>query len=125
MRKKGFAPVILIVVVGVFIVVGLALWYLAAVQPKSKEACEAMGGSWGRVGLNPEEVCNLPTSDAGKICSGSSECEGSCIADLSSEDYQKAQHENLYTNGKCTRWKMTVGCLAFVEDGEVQNICVD
>ena len=95
--------------------------------PKDKESCEAQGGIWGKVGLSSEEVCNLPTSDAGKECSDSDECEGSCIAELSEEDWDKAEQGIVvYTKGKCTAWKITVGCSAFVENGKVEGIlCVD
>lgn len=96
------------------------------VTPKDKKSCEALGGKWGTVGLHLEEVCNLPTSDAGKICSGSSECEGSCIAEQSNEDREKAESGIIYTKGKCTAWKITVGCHAFVENGKVEGIlCAD
>lgn len=94
--------------------------------PKDKESCEAQGGKWGNIGLSPEDVCNLPTSDAGKECSDSDECEGSCIAELSKRDWDKAVYGVVYTKGKCTAWKITVGCHAFVEDGKVEGIlCVD
>jgi hypothetical protein len=95
------------------------------VVPKDKTSCEALSGKWGRIGLDPEEYCNLPTSDAGKECSSSNKCEGSCIAKLSEEDWDKAIHGVVYTKGKCTAWKVTVGCRAFVEDGKVRILCVD
>ena len=94
--------------------------------PTDKESCEALGGRWGSIGLSLNEKCNLPTSDAGKECSNSAECEGSCIAELSEEDWDKAVRGIVYTKGKCTAWKITVGCQAFVEDGKVEGIlCVD
>lgn len=99
---------------------------------KDKTSCEALGGSWGRIGLDVEESCNLPTSDAGKECLNSTDCEGSCIAELSKEDWDKlwskvmGEEIIIYTKGKCTPWKVTVGCHAFVEDGKVEWIlCVD
>jgi len=94
--------------------------------PTDKESCEALGGRWGRIGLSLEEQCNLPTSDAGKECSDSDECEGSCIAELSEEDWEKAIYGVVYTKGKCTAWIITIGCHPFVEDGKVEGIlCVD
>ena len=96
--------------------------------PSDKESCESLGGRWEKIGLSQEESCNLPTSDAGKICSDSSECQGSCIAELSKEDLDKVSGQNdfVYTKGKCSRWKITAGCNAFVKDGKVENIlCVD
>ncbi len=93
-----------------------------------KESCEKLGGKWGRFGADapPAGECNLPTKDAGKVCSGSSECEGDCIAELSQSDWNKATNGIVYTKGKCTAWKITVGCQAFVENGKVQGIlCKD
>lgn len=95
--------------------------------PADKESCEALGGKWGRIGAYPEEECNLPTSDAGKECSGYDECEGSCLADLSEDEQSKvAQGIVVYTKGKCSAWKITVGCLTLVEEGKVSGIiCID
>lgn len=96
------------------------------IAPTNKESCLATGGRWGRIGLSLNEVCNLPTFDAGKQCSNSNDCEGSCLAELSKEDWDKAAKGIVYTKGKCTAWKITVGCQAFVENGKVEGIlCVD
>ncbi|MBL7206156.1 MAG: hypothetical protein ISS36_00985 [Candidatus Aenigmarchaeota archaeon] len=96
-------------------------------QNPLKIACEAKGGRWGRIGLDATPSCNYPASDAGKECSDSSECQGRCVADLSDEDYDKAQEgEIIYTNGNCTSKRTVVGCNAFVEDGMVYGIlCID
>lgn len=94
--------------------------------PTDKESCEALGGRWGTIGLQPEEECNLPTSDAGKECSDWGDCEGACIADLSQEDLEEAPEGVVHTKGKCSASKIVVGCHAFVEDGKVYGIlCVD
>lgn len=96
--------------------------------PKDKAACEAQGGKWGRIGLAPRDACNLPTSDAGQICSDSSECEGACVADLSRADYDRVTKNKVIIDsaGKCTPWRIVVGCLAVVTDGKVNGImCID
>jgi len=94
--------------------------------PSDRESCEALGGQWGRLGLAPEEECNLPTSDAGKVCSDWDDCEGACIAELSQDDLDNAPEVVVYTEGKCSAWRIIVGCHAFVEDGRVHGIlCVD
>jgi hypothetical protein len=95
-----------------------------------REACEAKNGEWGRVGLRLTEVCNLPTADAGKICSDQSDCEGDCLAELSEVDYEKLTKntgkEVIVTKGKCTAWKVTMGCNAYVKNGRVEGImCAD
>jgi hypothetical protein len=96
--------------------------------PKDQAACEAQGGKWGRIGLAPREECNLPTTDAGKVCSDSSECEGMCVANLSREDYDRVTKNRVVIDakGKCTPWRIVVGCLAIVTDGKVNGIlCID
>ena len=97
--------------------------------PWDKETCEARGGKWGYVGLLREERCNLPTLDAGKVCSNQNECEGACLADLSKEEQDRVtkQKEIIETKGECTSWLLTIGsCDAYVEDGKVDSIlCVD
>lgn len=96
--------------------------------PKDKVTCEAQGGRWGRIGLSPVEQCNLPTPDAGKVCSDSSDCTGMCIADLSKADYDRVWRDKavIQTSGKCAPWRITVGCVPQVTNGKVQGIiCID
>lgn len=51
-------------------------------ESNTKISCEQKGGIWGimRDIPNAQPECNLPTSDAGKECSNSSECESFCEA---------------------------------------------
>lgn len=96
--------------------------------PKDKATCEAQGGRWGKIGLAPIEQCNLPTPDAGKVCSDSRDCTGMCIAELSKEDYDRVWRDKavIQTMGKCAPWRITVGCVPQVTNGKVQGIiCID
>jgi len=94
--------------------------------PTDKESCEALGGRWGRIGLLLEEKCNLPTSDAGEECRDWDDCVGACIAELSLEVSDRAPEGVVYTTGRCSAWRITMGCHAFVEDGKVYGImCAD
>lgn len=97
--------------------------------PKNEKDCIAQDGQWGKIGLYPEEVCNIPASDAGKICNDSGECQGSCIAALSEKEYNALRSErgkSIRTNGACSSWLIIVGCLPVVENGRVNGIlCVD
>lgn len=94
--------------------------------PKDKETCEQKGGTWKKMGSHPMEECNLPTTDAGKICSGSKECEGVCLADIKHEDFQKGMRgQKFKTQGKCSSWTKVVGCLGYVYQGWAQLVCVD
>jgi hypothetical protein len=97
-------------------------------MPKDQSTCLAAGGKWGLVGLGLRDQCNLPTSDAGTICSDSSECESLCLAALSKADQERITREkvNLQTKGKCAPWRIVVGCIAPVENGQVKGIlCID
>ncbi len=96
--------------------------------PQDKESCESQGGRWGPIGLSPEEVCVMPTTDAGKVCLDSSECQSACVADLNQlEDYITVNmHIPIPATGKCTAWKSVVGCNAYVKHGVVNGVlCVD
>jgi hypothetical protein len=96
--------------------------------PQDRAACEALGGKWGRIGLNPREQCNLPATDAGRECSSSSECEGLCLAEgYSWDELSDAMRENkiIQTAGKCSAWRIVVGCVPMVEDGLLRPICID
>ncbi|MBU0762373.1 MAG: hypothetical protein KKD39_05055, partial [Candidatus Altiarchaeota archaeon] len=79
-------------------------------EPKNKIDCEALGGRWGRMGLYPEEICNLKTKDGGRICMDSSECEGICIAELTPEERKKAQNSKIKATGKCSEYMKKAGC---------------
>jgi putative hemolysin len=98
--------------------------------PDNKNGCIAAGGKWGPVGISRHELCNLPTGDGGKICIDSSECNGTCIADESLTSDQMDQlrdgGSSVRTTGKCTAWRITVGCQAVVNNGETRGLlCVD
>jgi hypothetical protein len=95
--------------------------------PQDQASCEAQGGRWGRIGRSPREQCNLPASDAGKQCLSSSECEGLCLADISSDQLDAVMRGKnvVHTSGKCSAWRIVVGCVPMVEDGVIRPICID
>lgn len=116
--KNRYALVLLIILV--ILAVGLA----APLVPPLY--CEARGGYWRPYGPGGRPECIPRTSDGGKACSSSSECEGSCIAELSPEDLARAKEgETVHANGKCSVFKVVLGCLPFVENGTVRIICLD
>ena len=94
--------------------------------PKDKVSCEKIGGVWKRPGPRPTEECNIPTKDAGKVCFESNQCEGVCLADLSSEDISKGMKGKLFkTQGKCSDYIKVFGCRAYVYAGWAQVVCAD
>jgi hypothetical protein len=96
-------------------------------KPTDQAACEAQGGKWGPIGLYPQEVCNLPTTDAGTTCTDSSQCQSACVAELTQQQFDDAFRKGaiIETSGTCAAWQILVGCIPFVEDGKVSIICID
>ena len=86
-----------------------------------RASCQSEGGFF----VEALEVCQLPSSDVGKACRDSSECEGFCEADLSAEEISKvANEERMEKTGACGQWKnFFAGCSYVVEDGLVERFC--
>jgi len=96
--------------------------------PTDREDCESRGGEWAIFGFDAQvEECNIPTTDAGKICNDGSECQGNCFADLTDEQETIVlSGETLQTSGKCSARTLDFyGCHAWVERGEVIILCSD
>ena len=87
------------------------------------EMCEKAGGNY----IEELTVCQLPMSDAGRVCKSKPQCEGFCEADLSSEEISKiAKGEQVEKTGTCGRWKdFFSGCFYVVENGKVERLCAD
>ena len=118
MNKK---ILLLPVVVAILGVVGYRLFiHLSVPTPtlplKEKEqACLKAGGVFVKIGLRDVEVCNFKTTDAGKSCTDSQQCQGSCVT----EDANA-------TSGNCTDWKIIEGCHAIFHKGKSSGIvCLD
>lgn len=123
MKKKisGIAIILCVVLAGFYIYNNYtpAILEIDKVKlpslPENREECLAQGGKWGRIGLSEFEKCNLKTSDLGKKCTDSSQCQGSCLGEGT---FSRA--------GKCSEWRITVGCHYFVSDGNVEGqLCAD
>lgn len=75
-----------------------------------RAACLAQGGTVGRGGLLPDELCFRPTPDAGKACTKASDCAGSCMADTLT----------------CSEVTPVFGCYDYMdEQGRKAGICAD
>lgn len=69
--------------------IGLALFALLATgcsgerrEVHSSAECQEAGGKWMQVCLSRQYRCVRDYADGGKNCRDSSECEGSCVVDL-------------------------------------------
>lgn len=95
-------------------------------SPDNQIDCEAVNGKWQESDLK----CLVATTDAGKECNDSSECQGYCAVDLSQgpEIYSRFISEGrpVKTSGVCSENIFKYGCLAIAEEGFVNKIaCVD
>ena len=82
------------------------------VDPSAKKSCY-FGGPDGR-----SEICSQPTSDGGKLCTSSNECQGVCLS--SGGGGREGRRI-----GKCSNITGVVSCQDFIEDGYLRTICVD
>ena len=80
--------------------------------------CMRVGGEWTQLGRAPVKQCLRQTTDAGKACSDSQQCEGQCIA-------PEGTTEGAETGGACSVDTNPFGCQQRVRDGVAMTICID
>ena len=115
-------------IIAILLIAGYFIWNQEALAPTDSQQieiqptptpaitaegqdCIKKGGEWKTFGLRTKEECDLPTSDAGKTCTDSSQCESGCFTD----------HLGA-TSGKCGENTVIVGCgLIFVENGKTSG----
>ncbi|VDC27300.1 hypothetical protein [Pseudogemmobacter humi] len=79
-------------------------------SPAERAECLAAGGSVGRGGLLPDEICFRPLKDAGKVCTKATDCEGVCLA----------------STRTCSKVEPMSGCYELLDgQGRQLAICVD
>lgn len=94
--------------------------------PKNKEECLQIGGVWKKLGPDPVESCNIKAEDRGSICTDNSECEGWCQSDLSREQLQEGMRgKTLKGKGRCSVWRVELGCFGMLKQGTISVICID
>jgi hypothetical protein len=81
--------------------------------PTNEQGCLKQGGTWGPQGMGQQDLCDLPTTDAGQPCTDSSQCEGTCFASDTS------------SIGTCSPRRPNFGCLTVMKDGMPIGLCVD
>ncbi|MBB1486797.1 hypothetical protein H4O21_09265 [Oceanospirillum sp. D5] len=87
---------------------------------KTRESCEAEGGTWQRVGLARRLSCILPTTDAGKACTDGSQCQVACMLK------ERNIAPGTPATGQCHDSTQRFGCRAYVSDGKAGHVlCID
>jgi hypothetical protein len=91
--------------------------------PNGRAACLAAEGQWTWPGMpgqgEPDDfqgICIVELPDAGKPCTSSSQCLGTCRAsDVTGTE----------AKGVCSTTNYAAGCFTLVEEGIAQAICAD
>ncbi|HUX89805.1 MAG TPA: hypothetical protein VMV48_03850 [Gallionellaceae bacterium] len=89
--------------------------------PQSESECVASGGSWTELGLSypgKPKVCDVKSTDFGKSCTSSIQCEGVCVA-------PDDAIIGTTLSGACSRYLIEYGCFKQVENSKVESLCVD
>ena len=90
--------------------------------PAERAACKAAGGEISRAGMLGWEHCVQTYPDAGKVCSGDADCEGTCRADTTNQGVAPGKP----ATGTCQTVDVPFGCYAMIEDGKMgYTLCVD
>lgn len=128
---RWFLNVLLVVMLGIIAYFFFYFFTRTCCAPPPRERafsnarviCEAEGGFF----IEALEACELPASDAGKICSDSSDCEGLCKAKPSPEEISAiAAGNRIKTSGACSATKnFFSGCFYVVEEDVVERLCAD
>lgn len=72
--------------------------------------CLMQGGTVGRGGLLPGELCFRPEPDGGKACTRKTDCSGMCLAE----------------SNTCSKAAPLFGCFEFLDEtGAKAQICID
>jgi len=89
--------------------------------PQTAVECAVRGGNWTTLGLpypGKPKVCDLKAADFGKVCSDSTECQGSCVARDNIAGGVKA-------SGTCSAYVSNFGNVRLVEHGKVVLLHVE
>ncbi len=93
----------------------------APVQSADAAACAARNGTMRQVGRLQSWQCVINYADAGKVCSSSSQCQGSCLAGEATDRTPGAT-----ITGVCQATSSRFGCNTPVENGKAgPTLCID
>ena len=87
--------------------------------PKTEAECIALGAHWTRLGLPPGDwMCDVKSTDSGRSCTDSAQCQGICIPPASAAAGQNAV-------GQCSEYLLNFGNVRRIKDGKVEKLNVD
>lgn len=87
--------------------------------------CARRGGTFGIRGLGLAPMCTIRTSDAGRECRSSDECQGRCVALPPAIDWRTVRPGQPLA-GRCSAEEVQFGCYVEVNDGKAaMAICAD
>jgi hypothetical protein len=81
-----------------------------------KKACAARGGEMDYVCMMHVLKCVVSYRDAGKRCTGKSDCHGECLWNGKSETHPV---------GTCQETSDPCGCKSSIVNGHIRHVCVD
>lgn len=91
------------------------------VQSAEASACAARNGTMRQVGKLQSWQCVINFTDAGKICTDSSQCQGSCLGGAATD-----MTPGTATTGVCQANSNRFGCTTPVENGKAgHTLCID
>jgi hypothetical protein len=86
-------------------------------EPKTESACAASGGAW-RHDFFKNFFCEMRTTDAGKPCTGSEQCQWACLGPDNAMEGTKSA-------GVCSATSAQFGNVVYVEDGKVVRLNIE
>jgi hypothetical protein len=86
-------------------------------EPKTESDCAASGGAWSE-DFSRNFFCAMRTTDGGKTCTGSEQCQSTCLGPENAADGIKAI-------GVCSTTSAQFGNVVQVEDGKAVRLNVE
>lgn len=87
----------------------------SAAQMSAEQYAQECRDKGGNVisGLLAQPMCQMPTPDAGKSCTASTQCSGMCLANEAKN------------GGTCAPYDKMFGCHGIFENGRTIGLCMD
>lgn len=90
------------------------------------DACERQGGVVRGVCMLGLPACVLPYTDAGQVCTDSSECEGRCLLNEEGPGTEDRPLAGADAIGVCETDDNPCGCWSEIKEGAIQRrLCAD